>query len=342
MTNKDKTREKLIKEIESLRQRIAELEKSEIECKQAEVALRESEKKYRALFEFNKEILGHAPIGIIRLDTQMKIQYENQELRRIIGLPGKSEKSLAIGMDIREIPGIREAGLVGFLDDLQKGKSIFVESHFTSIYGKKTYLSTIGCPIHDKNQIVGSVLIIDDITERKQQEETVRQLAYHDTLTGLPNRLLFNDRLALALAHAHRNQQKLAVMFLDLDRFKDINDTLGHSMGDKLLKGIGKRLKELLRKSDTIARMGGDEFILLLPNISQTEDVVKIAKKILNVVQKPLTFDGHEIQITTSIGIVICPEDGEDVDTLMKNADKAMYYVKDHGRNNYQCYNSKY
>ena len=176
------------------------------------------------------------------------------------------------------------------------------------------------------------------IIKRKQVEETIRHLAYHDALTGLPNRMLLNDRLNLALAHAHRNQQKLAVMLLDLDHFKDVNDKLGHSMGDKLLQIVGERLTNLLRKSDTAARMGGDEFMLILPEVAQAKDVAEIAAKILEAIRTPMAFNEHEIHITTSVGIALYPDDGEDVDTLMKNADIAMYHAKDQGRDNCQRY----
>jgi diguanylate cyclase (GGDEF)-like protein len=177
-----------------------------------------------------------------------------------------------------------------------------------------------------------------DITKRKRAEEKLAYMATHDALTDLPNRMLFNDRLVLALAHAHRNRQKLAVMLLDLDHFKDVNDTLGHSVGDRLLQAVGERLTSLLRRSDTIARMGGDEFMLILPEVSRVEGTAKVAEKILEAFRKPFVFDGHALQITTSIGIAIYPNDGEDADTLVKNADIAMYRVKARGRDNYQRY----
>jgi diguanylate cyclase (GGDEF)-like protein len=174
--------------------------------------------------------------------------------------------------------------------------------------------------------------------ERKRAEETIRQLAYHDFLTGLPNRRLFHDRLNVEIARAHRNRQKLAVMLLDLDNFKDVNDTLGHSVGDQLLQAVGERLTSLLRQSDTVARMGGDEFMLILPESDGDEDAVAVAVKVLEAFRKPFEFDGHEIRITTSVGIALYPDDGEDWDTLMKNVDIAMYRAKDRGRDNVQRY----
>jgi len=177
-----------------------------------------------------------------------------------------------------------------------------------------------------------------EITERKRAESIIKQMAYHDALTGLPNRRLFNDRLNLALAHAKRNQQKLAVMLFDLDHFKEVNDTLGHSVGDQLLQVVSEQLMNLLRKGDTVARMGGDEFMLLLPEIAQVEGAAEVAQKILEAIRKPYVFDGHELHVTTSIGIAFYPNDGEDADTLMKNADIAMYRAKGQGRDDYQCH----
>ena len=174
--------------------------------------------------------------------------------------------------------------------------------------------------------------------QRERAEETIRQMEYHDSLTGLPNRLLFNDRFTLALAQAKRNKQKLSVMILDLDKFKEVNDSLGHNIGDQLLKGVGQRLAGLLRRTDTVARIGGDEFIVLLSTIKHENDSIEIAQKIMHAFQKPFDIDDHKIRNTTSIGIALYPEDGEDIATLVKNADIAMYRAKEQGRNKYCRY----
>lgn len=176
------------------------------------------------------------------------------------------------------------------------------------------------------------------VIKRKQLEETIQQMAYNDTLTSLPNRLQFKDRLCVALAGARRNNEKLAVMFLDLDRFKVINDTLGHAVGDRMLQGIAGRLRSCMRETDTVSRFGGDEFTIVLPKIGRAEDAAMIAKKIIEVVRQPLTIGSSELFITTSIGIALFPNDGEDVETLMKHADSAMYHAKESGRNNYQFF----
>jgi diguanylate cyclase (GGDEF)-like protein/PAS domain S-box-containing protein len=177
-----------------------------------------------------------------------------------------------------------------------------------------------------------------DITERKQLEQKLADMATHDPLTGLPNRLLLSDRLTVGLAQAQRNDTRLAVMMLDLDRFKIVNDTFGHGVGDELLRAAGERLVGIVRKSDTVARMGGDEFVVLLQQIAKTEDAVKVAQKILGAFRKPFALDAYRVRTTTSIGIAIYPEDGEDVETLFKNADTAMYWAKEQGRDNYELY----
>jgi diguanylate cyclase (GGDEF)-like protein/PAS domain S-box-containing protein len=174
--------------------------------------------------------------------------------------------------------------------------------------------------------------------ERKRAEETIRHQAYHDVLTLLPNRMLFKDRFSQALAQAQRYKQLVAMLFLDLDRFKTINDTLGHAIGDRLLQGVAERLSKCLRDGDTIARLGGDEFMVLVHGIHQPEDAAKVADKILQSIRPSFQFEGHELHVTTSIGISLYPHDGEDAETLFKNADVALYRAKDQGRNTYQLY----
>ncbi|MGH8742369.1 MAG: putative bifunctional diguanylate cyclase/phosphodiesterase, partial [Burkholderiales bacterium] len=177
-----------------------------------------------------------------------------------------------------------------------------------------------------------------DITERKRAEEQVRNLAYHDALTGLPNRLLFQDRLALAVAQAHRHGKGLAVLFMDVDRFKVINDSLGHSVGDRLIREVAARLRSCVREGDTVARLGGDEFTLLLPDVGQAVDAAKVAKKVLDLIRMPFEIDGRELFVTSSMGISLYPDDGRDAETLVKNADAAMYRAKEQGRDHYQLY----
>jgi diguanylate cyclase (GGDEF)-like protein/PAS domain S-box-containing protein len=174
--------------------------------------------------------------------------------------------------------------------------------------------------------------------ESKRAEEQIKHLAFHDPLTDLPNRLLFQDRLTLAVAQSHRTGGGLAVFFVDLDRFKVINDSLGHSVGDQLLREIAVRLQALMWEGDTLARLGGDEFILLIPNILRVADAVRVAERILKSFKQPFDVGGQELFITASIGVSLYPFDGQDAETLVRNSDIAMYRAKERGRDNYQLY----
>ena len=180
--------------------------------------------------------------------------------------------------------------------------------------------------------------IFSDITERKRNEKRIKTLAYFDELTHLPNRRLFNDRLEMALATAHRDKSKIAVMFLDLDHFKQVNDTLGHSAGDELLKKVADRLQKYMKEGDTLARLGGDEFTLLLTEVEEVENIHRCANNLIEALREPIKLGNTEVVITTSIGGAIYPEDGQDSETLLKHADIAMYRSKEIGRNSFQLY----
>ncbi|MEE8389072.1 MAG: EAL domain-containing protein [Acidiferrobacterales bacterium] len=196
-------------------------------------------------------------------------------------------------------------------------------------------------PIKGANgKIVNYVSSGKDISERIESQERLHYLAHHDVLTDLPNRMLFLERLSHALTHCQRSDKTCAVLFLDLDRFKTINDTLGHDVGDRLLQAVGERLKTVVRDGDTTARLGGDEFTVLLEGITSPEDVGNVSRKILNKLSRQFSIDDQKLYTSTSIGISLFPTDGTDANTLLKNADAAMYRAKDHGRNNYQFYSA--
>jgi len=180
--------------------------------------------------------------------------------------------------------------------------------------------------------------LLNDITERLRVEEKLLRLAHYDTLTDLPNRVLFYDRLSRALAQAKRNGWRTGVMFMDVDRFKNINDTLGHSVGDQLLKKVAERLVRSVRASDTVGRLGGDEFGIVLSNLSESNDAALVAQKIIANFNEPFVLEGAEFFVTPSLGLTLSPKDGVEVDELIKNADAAMYRAKEAGRNNYQYY----
>jgi len=180
--------------------------------------------------------------------------------------------------------------------------------------------------------------IFADITERKHAEEHILHLAHHDALTNLPNRLLFFDRLEQSIHQAKRNRRKVALLFIDLDFFKNINDSIGHQVGDMLLQAVAKRLSSAVREGDTVARLGGDEFVVTLPGVREAEDAVQVAQKIIQAIAQPYEVGGYTLNITASIGLSVYPDDGHDVVTLVKNADTAMYHTKEQGRNDYQFF----
>jgi len=205
-----------------------------------------------------------------------------------------------------------------------------------SVYDEALTIS----PVTDMNgRIQHFVAIKQDISERKVTEERVQHLAHHDQLTDLPNRALLSDRLAQAVAQARRDRGTLALMFLDLDQFKPVNDTLGHDVGDLLLKEVALRLQSCVpRESDTVSRLGGDEFVILLAQMDKAADAVVVAGKILAALQRPFAIGPHEIGISASLGIAVYPQHGEDVNRLLKNADTAMYHAKKAGRNCYRFF----
>ena len=205
--------------------------------------------------------------------------------------------------------------------------------------GVESAIEDSTAPIHDRRgRVTGGVMVFHDVTEARAMSEKMTHLAQYDYLTDLPNRGLLNDRLTQAIYAAHRHQQQLAVLFVDVDRFKHVNDSLGHPIGDKLLLSIAQRLVASVRSSDTISRQGGDEFVILLSSITHAADAALSAQKILAAAATPHIVEEHELQITLSVGISIYPDDGTDAERLIKNADIAMLNAKDSGRNNYQFF----
>ncbi len=290
-----------------------------------------NERKLHSAFKTFYDMIETAPIGVFIINEDGGIQYVNPAMCKISGMTGK--KFLA--MNVFVISEYIKTGLTEKIRRGLQGKRFRVNS--LEIQGNKrknTIRNFIGTPFEQDGERK-LLMFVEDITEQKLNEEKLIHIATHDALTGLPNRLLFNDRLQFALAYAQRRRENVAVMLLDLDRFKDVNDTLGHSVGDVLLQAVSDRLSEILRKSDTVARMGGDEFLMLLPNIQTREDTDNVAAKILEVFDTPFRIDNHEIKVSTSIGIAVYPENGEDIDALVKNADAAMYDVKKTGRNGF-------
>lgn len=205
--------------------------------------------------------------------------------------------------------------------------------------GRRVYVTITTSPLlNTDGEVVGNSVISRDVTDRHQMEETIRHQAHYDTLTDLPNRQLFMDLLSQGLDQARHNSKKLALLFMDLNGFKRVNDTLGHGCGDLLLKEVARRLKVGVRESDTVSRLGGDEFTILMPDLAQTDEVGIVLGKILEVFETPFMLDGVAVETSTSIGISIYPDDGNSSEELMKKADSAMYEAKGSCGNSYRFY----
>ena len=310
---------------------ITERKQAESQREAALEALRQSEEKYRSILETIQE-------GYFEVDFAGNFTFFNDSLYRNLGY----SKEELMGMNNRQYT------------DKEHSKKLF--QTFNKVYntgepterfdwqiirkdGTKRYVeSSVSLQKDSSGKPAGFRVIVRDVTERKQIEQQLNHIATHDTLTGLPNRMLFIDRLGVALAKSKRNRHKLAVMMLDLDNFKNVNDTLGHMVGDQLLKEVGYRLSGLLRQNDTVARLGGDEFIVLLSDLERMEDVIRVAEIILKAFKQLFVCGNHKLTSSTSIGIAVYPDDGNDIDSLLKNSDMAMYFVKMHGRNNYKFF----
>jgi diguanylate cyclase (GGDEF)-like protein/PAS domain S-box-containing protein len=309
------------------------------ERKQAEKALRESEEKYSSLFQHsNDAIFLHDLNGTI-LDVNEKVldqfQYTKSQILSMKIADLHPAQSLPVSK--RAFEKVVENGFFNFeIDFRKKNGEIFPAEVSSSLF-----------KISGTEVIQG---IVRDVTDRKRAVEQIAFMAYHDSLTDLPNRHLLKDRLQQTLASAKQYNRIVAILFLDLDNFKRINDTLGHDQGDKLLLNVAERLQGYIRNSDsitrleveqgdtTVARLGGDEFTILLTEIKHIKDAAKVAQRILDLFNEPFAIESQEVFITTSIGISVYPDDGDTVDALLKHADTAMYHAKDQGRNNYQFY----
>jgi diguanylate cyclase (GGDEF)-like protein/PAS domain S-box-containing protein len=209
--------------------------------------------------------------------------------------------------------------------------------------GSEIPIEDSAAPIHDRQgRVTGAVMVFHDVSASNRLKVQLSHAAHHDDLTDLPNRSLLNDRLLVAIAGSERHHSPLAVLYLDIDRFKNINDSLGHQVGDRLLQSVAQRLSQSVRKSDTVSRQGGDEFVIMLPDVHESKEAAMCAEKILEAIHRPHHIEEHEIHIAASIGISLCPQDGTDVETLLKNADSAMYAAKDCGRDTYQFYRAAF
>lgn len=278
-------------------------------------------------------------LAIIATDIDLKIKYFNPVAEKILGY----EAAAVVGrsaLEFHALAKIAAERMAHAQEIIRKKKKHLFTANIELNGEMRFYDGNLSGIIDRQSRLVGYVLMLQDITERRKQEEMIHRLAYHDALTGLPNRVLLSDRLAQTMVSAQRYSQRGALMLLDLDHFKDINDTLGHSMGDLLLQEVSKRLVTLLRKSDTVSRMGGDEFVLLLPNLPNPESSTTIAAKIVRAFRAPFLCEGHKLKVTVSIGIADFPVDSMEEESLLKMADIALYRVKESGRDNFQHFST--
>jgi len=304
-----------------------------------EEKLKESEEKFRSLVDSTDD-------SIFLLDSNYKFLFMNKKHLFRMGI---SEGEYA-DRSFSEFHSPEEAGeFIAKVDEVfRTGESI--QNEYRSEKDNQYFLQTLS-PIKDQYGMPEAVTVVSkDITEHRKTEEQVRYLAYFDSLTGLPNRFFFKELLDRALSHAERHKLILATLFLDVDNFKRINDTLGHDIGDELLQAITFRLLKSVRNSDTISRanentinntlsrLGGDEFVVLLSEVDDAPDAAVVARRLLKDISEPYMLKGHQVIITASIGISVYPSDGEDAQSLLKYADLAMYHAKDMGKNNYQYY----
>jgi len=290
---------------------------------------------------FNALLLDAVGEGIVGVDAGGLLTFVNTRAARITGydpeqligkpLLGTLYRVKATGTRLLEADS---PVLASLRDGLVHHASNEVFWHEDDTTFPVEYTST---PIMEGETVVGAIYTFNDVSERLAAEAMIDQMAYYDSLTGLPNRLLFQDRLNQALAHARRHRRQTAVMMMDLDRFKIINDTLGHPVGDQVLKTVAERLLFRLREVDTVSRLGGDEFALVLPDLSETSDIAKIGQVIHEEVSRVIRIGEQELFVTPSVGISVYPSDGNDAVTLIKNAEVALYQAKDE-RNRYQLY----
>jgi diguanylate cyclase (GGDEF)-like protein/PAS domain S-box-containing protein len=282
--------------------------------------------------------------GVLSTDVAGNVTYMNAEAERMTGWSRGEAQGRPVAQVFHLIDGeSRQLARNPVEMVILHGKTLALHANSVLVRrdGYESPIEDSVAPIFDRNgDITGSVVTFHDVSEAKAMVQKMAHLAQHDYLTNLPNRLLLNDRLTQAISYAKRHATQLAVLFLDLDNFKHINDSLGHAMGDKLLESVARRLVSQVRHSDTVSRLGGDEFVILVLEDVLAEHSTITAEKILHALAAPHYLAATELHITTSIGISTFPADGDDADTLIKNADAAMYHAKKKGKNNYQFFNS--
>jgi len=300
------------------------------ERKRAQHELEAREQRFRTMVEKSWS-------GVVLFDHDIRFSFAGSSTQHLIGW----EEHELLGRSLFDFVHPREADAARatFAAMIESpNRELHGELRFRHKEGRWVWLEGFSQNLLHEPGVRAIVLNYRDVTQRKETEKQLEYRAYYDSLTGLPNRVLFRDRLVHSLEHAKRNRVGVAVMYLDLDHFKLVNDALGHSFGDRLLGEVAKRLQSALRASDTISRIGGDEFSVLLPEVTSTEAVAGVARKVLHSLARPFHVDGHDFFVTASIGIGCHPSDGDDAETLLKCADAAMYRAKELGRNQAQLF----
>jgi diguanylate cyclase (GGDEF)-like protein/PAS domain S-box-containing protein len=285
----------------------------------------------------------NTPLAVIEWDTELRIVRWSGQSEAIFGW--QASEALGRSLNTWRLTYEEDVDAVGrMIGDLVAGP----ETHATLLHrnyrkdGSVIWVEWHNSALRDERGRVISILsLAQDVSSRIQAEERLQYMATHDGLTGLPNSVLLNDRLDAALVRAKRSQSRVGVMFLDLDHFKDVNDTLGHRVGDALLKELSRRIRGALRQSDVLARISGDEFVVVLEDVSDEDAPERVAQKILDEVRRPFIVEGNEIHVSGSLGLALHPDDGTDAETLLKNADAAMYHAKELGRNGFRLFSSE-
>ena len=284
--------------------------------------------------EFAESIINTVREPLVALDQDLRVVSASRSFYRVFKV--KPEETVGqliydLGNKQWDIPKLRE-----LLETILPERTTFDDyevEHVFSTIGRRIMLLNARQIKREKGKKRIILLAIEDITTQKELEREILDLAYHDHLTGLPNRMLVIDRFNMAMSQADRNGMKVALMMLDLDKFKEVNDTLGHHVGDKLLQAVAEKMTEILRKGDTVGRFGGDEFVFVLSDQKNDQNGLRVAKKIIDVFRNAFVLEGHSLRITSSIGISLYPDHGADIDTILKKADSAMYQAKQAGRN---------
>lgn len=297
---------------------------------QTKLALQESEERFRLSF-------SDAAVGMAHLATDCRMLRTNRKLQEMLGY--SSAELMQLTLQAITHPDDHEPDRV-LLQQLLHGeiREYTREKRYVHKNGSYIWVSVAVSFMRDSRGRTRFIAVIEDVSQRKQVEHEILHLANHDALTGLPNRALMQARLYDVILQAQDRDGQIAVLFLDLDRFKNINDSLGHHIGDQVIIEAGKRIAGVMRNSDTVARQGGDEFLVLLGEVTSFTDVETVARRILDAIARPMILQDHEVYISASIGISMYPKDGRDGVTLMKNADTAMYQAKRSGRGRYEFF----